>query len=161
MIRLRLRGVTPLFVLVCAFALPGGVALFATPAWAQQECSDPEDVPESVYFTIVNNADVLFGDLTDGQCNGIVNQGKSTCRAQTNAAASCLERSVNALYDIDIIQCNQRENQMDREDCKDEMKAWRDGAKGAIKDAKEDALAVCANLFEIALDDACHGVVKK
>ena len=142
--------------------LAAALALFATPAWAQfQECSDPNDVPPSVYFSIVNNADVLFGDLSDGQCNGIVNQGKATCRAQTNAAASCLDRSVNALYDIDIVQCNQRENPMDRQDCKDEMKAWREGVKGEIKDLKEEALAVCADMFEIALDDACHGVMKK
>jgi hypothetical protein len=142
--------------------LAAALALFATPAWAQfQECSDPDGVPESVYFTIVDNADVLFGDLTDGQCNGIVNQGKATCKAQTNAAASCLDRSVNALYDIDIIQCDQRENSMDRQACKNEMKAWRENLKAEIKDVKEEALAVCANLFEIALDDACHGVIKK
>jgi hypothetical protein len=138
------------------------LTLLATPAWAQfQECPNIEDVPESLYFTIVNNADVLFGDLSDGVCNGIVNQGKAACRAQSNAAASCFKRSVNANYDIQIKQCEQREDSSDRALCKEEMKDSRNAAREEIDSARSNALAVCDDQFVNALRNTCEGVMPK
>ena len=59
MIGLRLRGVTPLWVLLCAFAFAGpadaGVTSF-------QECVDPNDVPDHVLTTLVQQAGFDFGD---------------------------------------------------------------------------------------------------
>ena len=55
MIRLRLRGVTPLFALVCAFAFPGAASAGVSEPY--QECTDPNDVPDLVLSTIVQCKD--------------------------------------------------------------------------------------------------------
>ena len=148
MTRLRLRGVSPLFVLVCAFA-------FAGPASAQfNECVDPNDVPTSLLETIIEEAGFDFGDVSEQVCNQIANKGVSTCKAQVKGAVQCLERSVNSNRDIAVKQCNQLENP-DRSECKSFFKEEREDGKELIKALKQYNLGVCDDDFADDLLLAC------
>jgi hypothetical protein len=148
MFRPSLRGVSPLFVLVCAFSLAG-------PASAQfQECVDPNDVPPSLLATIVEEAGWDFGDVSEQVCNQIANKGESTCKAQVKASAQCLSRSVDTNYDVAVKQCNQLDNP-DRSDCKDFFKEERDDARDQIKALKEYNLGVCQGDFANDLLGTC------
>jgi hypothetical protein len=153
--RFRVSGLAPLLV-TCA------LAAFATPAWAQfQECPLPVNVPEDVFDTIVGDADVLFGELSDGVCNGIVNQGKATCRSRVKAAASCLKRSADAAYEIDVKLCNTLEASEVRSACKADAKDERDSVRAEVAAFKEEGLEVCSDEFVVFLGMECEGGLPK
>jgi hypothetical protein len=151
MIGLRLRGVTPLWVLLCAFAFAGqagaGVSSF-------QECVDPNDVPDHVLTTLVQQAGFDFGDSSEQTCNHVASKGASTCKAQVKGAAKCLDRALDGNYDVGIKQCNQLDDP-DKSDCKDEFKTTRQNGRAEVDQLREYNLGRCGDDFEIDLFNLC------
>lgn len=141
-----------------AVALLFGLLLAGSARAQFDECVSPVAVPEDVFDTIIELASIDFGDLDSKVCQKITNQGVSTCKAQVKAAAKCENRSVDALYDIAVKQCNQLEDPEDRSDCKSGSKENKQGLKADTEAERSSALAVCEGDFAEALADACAGI---
>ncbi len=127
-------------------------------AQAFTECVFPSSVPESVFFTILDQSSFGFGEVPESVCHAIVKKGVATCKAQVKAAAQCFNRALAANYVIAIKQCKQLADPVDRAACKDESQAIRDGGKAEIAGARTDAIAVCETEFAGALGANCEGI---
>lgn len=159
-VNFRGKGVTFMASFVISWFAPVcvalGLLLSAGSARAQiQGCVDPGNVPIAVYNTIIDNADVDFGDLSEKVCKSIVKKGVSTCKAQVKSAAKCFRKAYDTNYDIAVKQCQQLEDSSDRADCKSEFKMIRDAGKDDSEDDQASALDVCAEEFAPALEAAC------
>lgn len=148
---------TSWFAAVCV-AL--GLLLFGGSARAQvQGCVLPDTVPIAVYNTIIDSADVDFGDLSEKVCKSIANKGVSTCNAQVKAADKCFRKAYDTNYEIAVKQCQQLDDSTDRADCKAEFKSIRDEGKDESADDKAEGLEICETDFAEALESACLGEI--
>lgn len=144
-----------------AFAACLGFLLVAGSARAQfEECPIPSSVPEIVFFTIVETADLDFGALEQDVCDSIVKKGVAGCKAQTKLAAKCGQKAAATLYDIMVKQCAQIEDVALRTDCKESAKTFRTFNHDGYATSMAEGLEVCEVMFASALDDACMGVMK-
>lgn len=146
--------------LATAFCVSLGLLLSAGSARAQAftECVFPSNVPESVFFTILDQASSGFGTLPESVCHAIVKKGVATCKSQVKAAAQCFNRALAANYVIAVKQCQQLADPVDRAACKDDSQATRDGGKDEISASKADGIAVCEGEFAGALGANCEGI---
>lgn len=134
------------------------VLLLAPRAFAQgQECDEPNGIAESVYFTILDEADAYFGAVSDAACNAIVDKGLALCNAQVKAARKCHLRSIAAVYAIQLEQCKQLGDPALRESCKTDAKAARSSERQDVEEDTLFGLQICAGEFVAALAGQCMG----
>jgi hypothetical protein len=134
------------------------VLLLAPRAFAQgQECDEPDGLAESVYFTILDEADGSFGEVSDAACNAIVKKGVALCNAQVKAARKCYLRSIAAVYEIQLKQCKRIADPALREACKTGAKSDRTFQRQDVEEDTLFGLQVCAEDFVAALLGQCMG----
>jgi hypothetical protein len=134
------------------------VLMLAPRAFAQgQECEEPDGLAESVYFTILDEADAYFGAVSDAACNAIVNKGLALCNAQVKAARKCHLRSIAAVYEIQLKQCKQLDDPALRESCKANAKSDRILEREDVEEDTLFGLQICAEDFVAALAGQCTG----
>jgi hypothetical protein len=139
-----------------------GFLFVAGAARAQfNECPLPSDLPEVVYATMTEQADLNFGGLTQQVCDSIVKKGVATCKVQVKAAAKCGHKAADGLYQIMLKQCAQIADAVDRAACKQGAKTFRDFNQNGYDGSRDDGLAVCEGMFAEALNNACMDIVIK
>ena len=156
-------------VLARVFCASLGFLLLAGSASAQyEECPLPQNIPESVFGTILDQADDFFGDLTQKTCDSIVKKGVATCKAQVKAAYKCGVKTANSNYEILLKQCATFTDAVDRADCKEGAKALRDMNKNGYRNSMENeefpelgGLAICDDEFTVVLNGACMDILVK
>src|SRR5258705_13917957 len=95
-------------VMARAFCACLGFLFVAGSAQAQfAECPLPTSLPETVYVTMTEQADIDFGGLDQKVCDSIVKKGVGTCRAQVKAAGKCGHKAADGIYEIMVKQCAQ------------------------------------------------------
>src|SRR5215470_4581103 len=110
-----------------------GFFLLAGAARAQYaECVTPDNVPESVYDTIIAEASAQFGTLSQKACDAIVKAGTATCKVQTKGSGHCFEHAVSTDYAITLKQCAQLPMAVDRQTCVTDAKTMRDGLRAEL-----------------------------